>query len=208
MARHTKAQALATRDNILDMAELAFQRRGFAGTSLQDIARAAGVTRGAIYWHFADKAMLFHAMLQRVTLPLERAIQRSGEPELGNPVEHIRESFLAALRVTVGDPQTQRVFDIALHKVEYVQELDALRARRVSGRHQRVRQVQRGFARATRMGLLDGHVPSGVAAIGLHALVDGLIQNWLMERQAFNLLRVGRQAIDAYLAGLGYGAAV
>ena len=42
-------------------------------TSLQDIARRAGATRGAVYWHFTDKADLFDAMIERVTLPLEAA---------------------------------------------------------------------------------------------------------------------------------------
>jgi TetR/AcrR family acrAB operon transcriptional repressor len=202
MGRHTKAQAQATRDHILDMAEREFQRRGVTGTSLQDIARAAGVTRGAIYWHFKDKVDLFNAMLSRVTLPLELEIKRSGEPALDDPVAHICDSFQAALRATVADPQARRVFDIALHKVEYVEELDSLRQRRIQGHHERVRQVQRGLARALRQGALPAGVPARAAALGLHALVDGLIQNWMMDPAAFDLERVGRQAIAAYLRGL------
>jgi TetR/AcrR family acrAB operon transcriptional repressor len=202
MGRHTKAQAQATRDHILDMAEIEFQRRGVTGTSLQDIARAAGVTRGAIYWHFKDKVDLFHAMLARVTLPLELEIRRSGEPALDDPVAHIRDSFQAALHASVADPQARRVFEIALHKVEYVEELDSLRQRRIQGHHARVRQVQRGLARALRQGALPVGMPARAAALGLHALVDGLIQNWMMDPTAFDLERVGRQAIAAYLRGL------
>jgi TetR/AcrR family acrAB operon transcriptional repressor len=206
VARHTKAQAQATRDHILDMAELEFQRRGVAGTSLQDIARAAGVTRGAIYWHFQDKAELFNSMLARVSLPLEHEIMRSGEPALDDPVAQVRDSFLAALHATVHDPQARRVFEIALHKVEYVDELDSLRQRRVQGRRERVRQVQRGLARAVRHGTLQLAVPARAAALGLHALVDGLIQNWMMDPAAFDLERVGRQAIEAYLRGVAVAA--
>ena len=44
---------------------------------------------------------------------------------------------------------------------------------------------------------------ASAAARGLHALIDGLIQNWLLDRAAFDLVRTGGQALDAYLAGLG-----
>src|SRR4029079_5949728 len=49
MARRTKEEALSPRIRILDTAERLFERHGVSRTSLQDIAEAAGVTRGAIY---------------------------------------------------------------------------------------------------------------------------------------------------------------
>lgn len=202
MARRSKADAQQTRDRILDMAEQEFLRRGVSRTSLQDIARAAGVTRGAIYWHFSDKADLFNAMMSRVTLPLEREIKRSGERTLADPVAQIRGSFLAALQATVDDPQARRVFEIALYKVEHSAELQGVRERRLNGLRERVREVESGFRRAARQGRWAGTVPPRVAALGMQALIDGLIQDWMLDPSAFDLARVGRQAIDAYLAGV------
>jgi TetR/AcrR family acrAB operon transcriptional repressor len=71
MNRTTKRrqQALATRDKILDGAELEFFRRGVDRTSLDDIANAAGMTRGAIYGHFANKSVLLSALFERAALP-------------------------------------------------------------------------------------------------------------------------------------------
>ena len=74
MARRTKADAQATRSGLLDAAEHLFQSRGVARTSLNDIALEAGMTRGAIYWQFKDKACLFIAMMELVTLPLEQTL--------------------------------------------------------------------------------------------------------------------------------------
>ena len=71
MARRTKEEAQETRGRILDAAESVFHEKGVAHSSLAEIAQVAGVTRGAIYWHFKDKADLFEAMMDRVTLPLE-----------------------------------------------------------------------------------------------------------------------------------------
>ena len=79
MVRRTKDEALETRNRILDAAERVFGERGVSRTSLEDVATAAGVTRGAIYWHFNDKSDLFTAMVNRVTLPMEGMVARSSE---------------------------------------------------------------------------------------------------------------------------------
>ena len=46
--------------------------------------------------------------------------------------------------------------------------------------------------------------PAAQAAQGLRALVDGLIQNWLLDASAFDLEKAGVKAVDAYLRGLGF----
>ena len=69
MARRTKEDAAATRELLLDAAEREFCERGASRTSLAEVASAAGVTRGAVYWHFRDKSDLFSAMCARAKLP-------------------------------------------------------------------------------------------------------------------------------------------
>lgn len=202
MVRRTKDEAQATRDHILDIAERVFEQRGVSRSSLQQIAQAAGVTRGAIYWHFENKADLFNAMFKRVTLPLEEAIGRSADPQAVDPVQEVRDSLLNALRKTVADPQVQRVFVIAMQKVEYVDELLAVRERRINTRDGCLQHVEVGLKRAMAAGRLGSRVSARSAAVGLHALVSGLIDNWLLDPRAFDLVKVGTQALDAYLAGL------
>src|SRR3546814_20198970 len=68
LARKTKQGAEKTRNEILDAAEILFSERGASRTSLEEIARAAGVTRGAVYWHFRNKVDLFEAMQDRVKI--------------------------------------------------------------------------------------------------------------------------------------------
>ena len=64
MVRRTKADAEATRDQLLDAAQTVFYEKGVAGASLAEVAKEAGLTRGAIYWHFGDKVDLFNALLR------------------------------------------------------------------------------------------------------------------------------------------------
>ncbi len=151
MARRTKEDALATRHLLLDAAELAFQAQGVSGTSLADIATRAGTTRGAIYWHFKDKADLFNAMMDRVALPLENAIYDAADPNLPDPLQALRQALQHALDTTVGDPQTRRVFDIATHMVEYVDSLNAVRQRHIAVRDDCVAGMRRALQRSARM---------------------------------------------------------
>ncbi len=67
--RRTKAEAEETRQAILAAAERVFFKKGVANSSLDEVAAAAGVTRGAIYWHFASKTDLFIGLYQSVALP-------------------------------------------------------------------------------------------------------------------------------------------
>jgi AcrR family transcriptional regulator len=59
-------QSAKTREALLSTCLLLFAERGFASTSIDEIARAAGVTKGAMYWHFASKEDLFQAILDRI----------------------------------------------------------------------------------------------------------------------------------------------
>lgn len=202
VARRTKEDAERTRERILDMAEREFHRRGVSRTSLEQVARAAGVTRGAVYWHFRNKADLFNAMMNRVTLPLDCEMLRVGERTVGDPIAQIRNGYLAALRSTVAEPRLRRVFEIALFKVEHGDPaLRGVRTRRLEGQRERVASVERGLRRAARLGLWRPALPPRTAALGLVSLVEGLFTNWMVDPEAFDLVRVGAQAIDAYLRG-------
>jgi len=202
MARRTKEDALVTRDLILDAAERVFQRRGVSRTSLQEIAVDAGLTRGAIYWHFENKADVFDAMLQRVTLPMVASLQSPPEVEAADPLPHLRRNIATAFHQTVHDQQVQRVFEIASHKVEYVDELLTLRERHITERNECMDDLHRLLTLAVERGQLPAHLAVRPAAIALHALINGLMHNWLLDPQSFDLESVGAQALDAYLAGL------
>ncbi|HEY6135608.1 MAG TPA: TetR family transcriptional regulator [Rubrivivax sp.] len=202
MARKTKEDALATRSGILDAAEHLFHAKGVAGTSLQEIALAAGVTRGAVYWHFQDKSDVFNAMMDRVCLPMEESSTILGKDDAASALTLLRTQMLEIFAHVTSDPQVRRVFDIAKHKVEYVGEMDAVRTRHLQIRHDYSALLERALRRGQRSGEIVAAPSARHIAIGLHALLDGLIQNWLLDPDAFDLRTIGRQAVDVHLAGL------
>ena len=105
MVRKTKEEARETRNRILDAAEQVFYDKGVSRTSLADIAAQAGVTRGAIYWHFANKGDLFTAMFDRVLLPLDELSAAMGEST--DPLARLAEKLKWCLRAVAVDPLHQ-----------------------------------------------------------------------------------------------------
>jgi TetR/AcrR family acrAB operon transcriptional repressor len=203
MVRRSKEDALATRNSLLDAAERVFLAQGVAGTSLNDIALAAGTTRGAIYWHFKDKADLFNAMLDRVVMPLQGALAMVEQADATDPLPAFKQSVRQAFHMTATDPQTRRVFEVATHKVEYVDSLCAVRMRHVDMREQWLGQLRHVLRKSAALRGVKLPMPVAIAAQGLQALVDGLIQNWLLDPDSFGLEASGTKAVEAYLRGLG-----
>ena len=201
MPRRTKEEALETRHRILDAAELIFERHGVSRTSLQDIAQAACVTRGAIYWHFKDKADLFTAMMERATMPMEAAY-RAFDPATDDPLAYLERQVTETLRIAATNPQVRRAFDIATHKVEYVDELLAVRDRRLDCRKECLAEGERVLKVAAQRRQIALRTPARALVLGLHALVDGLTQTWMLDTEAFDLVRVGRQVVRSYVNGM------
>ena len=203
MVRRSKEDALATRQQLLDAAEHVFLAKGVAGTSLNDIAVAAGTTRGAIYWHFKDKADLFNAMMDRVAMPLQQALSLVETTDVEDPLPGLKKALRAALRQTVSDPQTRRVFEVATHMVEYVDSLCAVRDRHLRVRSMWIERFRHVFLKSAAARGVRMAMPATTAAHGLHALMDGLVQNWLLDTEAFDLEATGVKAADAFLRGVG-----
>jgi TetR/AcrR family acrAB operon transcriptional repressor len=208
MARRTKEDAEATRNRLLDAAQQVFHEKGVAGASLLEVAKAASLTRGAIYWHFKDKADLFDAMMQRATLPFERAW--IGEHKIGNAEKvSALHSILGLLRMVLHsvsqDCSTRQVFDIALYKVECVGEMLDVRERRMLGVLRFTRQLEVELQLASQQEGIQLPLSAASAARGLHALFDGVLRAWLLHDAApFDLEEEGMAAVTVYLQGLGF----
>lgn len=206
MVRRTKADAEATRHALLDAAEQLFQAHGVSRTTLQDIASAAGTTRGAIYWHFEDKADLFNAMMERATLPLERGFPDPDAPieQLADPLQALRDGMRHVLQLIATDERLRRVFEVVSLQVEYHTEMAAVRERHLRIRAHYLGLTQQMMTVAAGRAGLQLPVPPVTAAMGLHALIDGVKRNWLLDPGAFDLVTVGEQSLNTYLRGLGF----
>lgn len=202
MARRTKEEAEQTRDQILDAAETLFYERGVAHTSLEQIAREAGVTRGAVYWHFRNKTDLFEAMQKRTRLPQEDMLEELAENESDDPLEALRDSCKGALVTIAQDERRQRVCCIMLHRREYVDEMGEPGMRQLRNKEHMIALLIRVFETAEKLGTLAPHWTPLTAALGLHGMMHGLISDWVIGSIPHDLAKYGPPCVDGFFEAL------
>ncbi|KRW58483.1 TetR family transcriptional regulator [Pseudomonas sp. TTU2014-080ASC] len=200
--RRTKEDAEKTRITILEAAETLFLEKGVAHTSLEHIARQAGVTRGAVYWHFANKADLFTAMLNQVRLPPEQLVERiSGCPE-HDPLQTLRQLCVDALSGLVQDEKKQRIFTILLRRCEFTEELRPAEERHEAFINLFIELCEQQFNNpAVRPRLYPGICPR-LAARTVHAVLIGMFHDWLRDPTIFNPEIDISPIVDACFRGL------
>ena len=109
----------ARREQILAAATRAFARDGFAATSLDDVATEASVSKVILYRHFASKADLYRAVLDRACARLVAAVGTGG---------YTSESVDALIGTAVEDPDGFRLlFQHAAREPEFRQQMDLFR---------------------------------------------------------------------------------
>ncbi|HSC82501.1 MAG TPA: TetR family transcriptional regulator, partial [Pseudomonas sp.] len=173
MARRTKEEAAETRVQILDAAERVFHDKGVSRASLAEIAASAGVSRGAIYWHFANKVDLFQAMLERMHLPLEELARASENEDETNPLGHMRELLVRLLQRVELDPQSRRIGEILHYKCEYSDDLGDLRQQMHSVHLDCNERITRSLRNAVSKAQLPNDLDCPRAAVCVHAYIEG-----------------------------------
>jgi TetR/AcrR family acrAB operon transcriptional repressor len=198
--RRTKQESERTRQGILSAARKVFARQGVTRTTFEEIAAAAGVTRGAIYWHFADKAELFFAMREQVAVPMidqiDLALLRAGGSDSLAGVERFLHGILEALE---SDAAARQTFQIMGFKCEYVGELErelVLQRLRCS---ELVSKLTQTYGRARRAGHLRAGLRPGMAALETCSFVIGLTRLWLLDTRRSLVRRVARGLISAHV---------
>jgi TetR/AcrR family acrAB operon transcriptional repressor len=202
MARKTKVEAAITREQLLDAAERVFREHGVTRTSLAEVAAAAGVTRGAVYWHFKDKADLFEAMCERATLPLDALLSDAALGPCSDPLAALRELSIAVLHTLANDPRAQAVFEVIFHKTELTGELAAIAGERERERCQCLENVEGLVRQAVTVGQLPDDTDTALTARLLHDCVAGLMREWVLDKSAYDLAERAPDFVDAILAGI------
>lgn len=202
MVRKTKAEAEQTRQQIIEAARRVFHVNGVSRTTFSEIAKAAGVTRGAIYWHFADKAELFFAMRDQMALPLVDRVdglllaEDAEDPLLG--IERALKEFFRVLNTC---EQVRQNFEIMFFRCEYVGEFAAVQEELAKPGCEFAGKLEVAYGRAEAKGLLRQGLQPGALALDTYAFVGGLMHAWLpnIDSTCFTLDHV-LAMIEAHIA--------
>lgn len=198
MARRTKEDAQKTRDQLVEAAEKVFHERGVSRTSLNDIAKEAGVTRGAIYWHFKDKHDVFEAMMDRLKTPLEMLQEAIAQPDEPDPLGRLRDFLLYIIGEMVRDPRRRRSYEIVFLKCELTEANEPLGTRHRQSFLDGSARMRKVLENAKRCGQLPDETNIEQVIIQLNVQLTGLVYLGLLLPGSFDLEKEAENAIDAY----------
>jgi TetR/AcrR family transcriptional regulator, acrAB operon repressor len=202
MVRKTKEDTEQTYNTLLDAAEMVFKEKGVATATLNDIAKAAGMTRGAIYWHFKDKSELVHAMCERATLPMEAMFNEITAVAGDDPLGSIHKLTVHALTQVARCPQQQTVFDILFHKCEKTGEMAPMFEREQESRNECHSKIESLLRQAVKLGQLPADTNTVLTLHALHAYMVGLMHEWLLTPKAYDLGKHADVLVATLIAGL------
>lgn len=202
MARRTKEDAQKTREMLIQAAENVFYEKGVSRASLNDIAVAAGVTRGAIYWHFKNKHDVFEAMIQRLKTPLELLHDAIEHPDEPDPLGRFRELLIYLTQQIARDPRRRRVYEIVFLKCELTEENEPLGAKHRQAFLDGSVRIRKALNSAVQRGQLPADIDIEEAIVQLHVQLTGLIYMWLLLPDSFEFEREAERTIDTYFYSL------
>ncbi|MBX9444595.1 multidrug efflux transporter transcriptional repressor AcrR [Dickeya chrysanthemi] len=199
MARKTKQQAHETKLQIMDAAMRLFSEHGVSSTSLSDIATAAGVTRGAIYWHFKNKAELFDEIWTRSEAKISDFETEYQAKFPDDPLHVLRELLIYMLRLTESDAEWRSMMEIIFHKCEFVGELLPTFNARQDLHFDCYVKIEISLMNCIRQGMLPSNINPRRAAVAMRAYLSGIMENWLFLPESFDLKSEAPYLIDGLI---------
>lgn len=195
MARKTKAEALKTRQHLIDVAITLFAKNGVSTTTLADIADAAGMTRGAIYWHFDSKVSLFNE-IWNIQPCIAAEIRRKLKAQIhDNDLQLLREVMVETLKVISTDNRQHELLQILYHTCEFNGEMYSEREirERFWFSRDRMRKILRN---CISKGQLPVNTNIELMLTIIHGYFSGIIKNWLMQPENLNLYQQAPEIVD------------
>jgi len=198
--RRSKEDAARTREAILEGALACFDRYGITSSTVEQIAREAGVTRGAVYHHFAGKREILRAIRERVSLPFldqaDTTLLKRGE---SGALERIERFLLGLVQALESDPRKRLAFTVMQLRCEYVGELAEELAVGVRNVDRLAKAIEGAYREARAAGELAPGVVPAVAALETVMFMNGLVRLWIVHSEGASLRRQARAAIAQHV---------
>ncbi len=206
MARKTPIESQKTRDSILDAAERVFAAKGVAGTTMADIAEAAGISRGAVYGHYGNTAEVCIAMSERAlaiapeAAHLTRGMDETGDDPLGALWRIVLGYFDAIQR----PGRLRTVLEVLYYKCEHVEANRPILEWNNRVSRTELLQMEQLLAAAVERGQLPADLDVRRANAYLNAVLYGLIDLHYFASPFFDVAGDGREVLEASLETLRY----
>lgn len=202
MARKTKQDAEKTRGNILEAASHVFVEKGVAAATLEEIADRAGVTRGAIYWHFKNKVDIFLALHEKLNVSFAELVLQDLEHDHCDPLQQLEELSVRLLTDIEKVPEKKRILTILFLKCDYSGELEILLESYREKRKQNLKLFDQYFERAKQRGHIPKAVPSRILTISYLCYLSGIAFEYIRAPKNLNIRENAALLMRHYFNGI------
>jgi TetR/AcrR family acrAB operon transcriptional repressor len=199
--RRTKEEAAITRATLLKTALAVFSAKGYAAATLDDVAKSAKVTRGAIYWHFKSKADLYNTLIQEFSARGAAVVQQA-VAEGGTLLDILRRVFVRQCALIEADKEARAVMELALFKTGLDPELQAGRKKQVEAGNALLEGITNAMQQGMAQGVLRNDINPADMARAFIAFENGVIQLWLVSPKSFSLKTSAESFAEILLDGL------
>lgn len=202
MVRKTKEEAQATRDSILQAATEVFHEQGVAKAGLETIAERAGVTRGAIYWHFKNKASIFEALHDKLHQSLMEIILEDLERDHPHPLKQLEELCISLLLDIHHEPEKRKVLEIFFLKCDYSGDMAPFLSLQRDNKAKHKELFSRYFRRAMDKGYLRADTDPNLLTMSLFCYITGIVHEYLRNPCLFNMEEEAPRLMRQLFTGL------
>lgn len=196
--RRTKEEAEQTRAAILDAAVDVFSTQGVTRATLEQIAKAANVTRGAVYWHFKNKTDIFMALYDELHKPFIQELVDGLEKSYDDPL-HQLEKVCCDLTIRLEeDPHLQRVLSLFLLKCDYSGSLQICQEKSRIAKEEKQQVLEKFFAKAQAQGTLSADLDPKILTTALNCFFRGIVVEYLENPGEFSLIEMAPKLFGVF----------
>ena len=198
--RKTKEEAEITKQKIMDASLQLFKNKGVDATRLQDIAKAAGMTRGAIYWHFKNKLDILATLMLDMKKRFE-VLLKNFQEEDGSAVEKLERLIHEIIMAHTADEQFKDLIIVMMSNYQISKNL-----RKHHFKDEFPTQFIETVSDLTRQGMDEGAIrrdidPNEIAWLVLFLFTGSIITN-LKFPNAYKVSDKSDRIVDCFIHGI------
>lgn len=190
------APVLDKRAAILDAATAIFAKRGFFGSQVADVARAAGIAAGTVYLYFRSKEEILTSIFDRT---MQEAIDegRAALADVGDPVERLRKIARMHFTRLGRDRNLAIVFQVELRQTTKFMERFS-----TTGLRDYLAVIQQTIEDGQTRGVFRRSVNPRTASKVFFGALDEMATNWILSRRRYSLADQADEIVDLLAGGL------
>ena len=199
MAKKTKEHAEITRLNLINAARTLFIKQGVTKTTMEQIAIAAGYTRGAIHWHFESKVDIFEAMRDLVSIPMvDRLDDHLFNHNKNDALDSIEKTIHELFYTLEHDQATRETF-IILSQCEYSGDFKFLKEITDEPRNECLKKMESSFKKAKEQGVISSEINTECLAQITQSFITGTIDLWISDENSIGIRNNVHETISAFI---------